>query len=315
MLDCGESGSTLRFLLPVAAAIGGEFTFEGRGRLPQRPLGELLAALGAGGVRASAAHLPLTLSGRLAGGEYSLPGNVSSQYVTGLLLALPKCGGGSVKLTTPLESSGYVDMTVSSMKKFGINVISGENRYIVPENSTYISPKRLSAEGDWSNAAFFLIAGCEVTGLDPASVQGDRAIVSAMSEIRAAAEPVIDLRDTPDMLPALAVFAALGDKRVTFTGAARLRIKESDRLKTVCGLINALGGAAEETEDGIRVSGTGLKGGEVSASGDHRIAMAAAIAGSMAESETILHGAEAVNKSYPGFCEDYKMLGGRYDVI
>lgn len=312
LLDCGESGSTLRFLMPAAAAVSDRPRFTGRGRLPERPVGELLAALRENGVASSSERLPFTLTGRLRSGEYRLPGNVSSQYITGLLLALPAVGGGRIRLTTRLESASYVDMTVASMAKFGVSVTREKDGWTVPA-ARYISPGGVEAEGDWSNAAFFLAAnylggGVSVTGLDPESVQGDRAVIENLAKLRRG-EP-IDLTNTPDMLPALAVAAAFTDGDSVFTGAARLRIKESDRLKTVADLINSLGGEARETPDGIIIRHRPLTGGRVSAHGDHRIAMAAAIAGAYSSAPVVLEGAEAVNKSYPGFWEDFKKLGG-----
>ena len=314
-IDCGESGSTLRFMLPVVTALCERAEFSGRGRLPERPIKELIAALEGGGVRFSSDRLPFSTEGLFRGGLISIPGNISSQYITGLLLALPLTPeGGEVRLTTPLESASYVRITLRAMSHFGVKPLVGIDRWTVPAGARYVSPLKAEADGDWSNAAFFLAAGVDVTGLDPDSPQGDRVILNQLRSIRRN-DAVISLADTPDSLPALAAAAAYSGGKTVFTDASRLRLKESDRIKSVREMLEALGGRAEETADGLTVYGTGLRGGTVSSSGDHRIAMAAAIAGAYASDETVVCGAEAVNKSYPGFWDDFRKLGGIANVI
>ena len=305
-LDCGESGSTLRFMLPVAAAISDSTTFVGRGRLPARPIGELKSAMESHGARFSAERLPFTVSGRMSGGLFTLPGNVSSQYITGLLLALPLLGGGEVRLTTPLQSASDVDMTRRAMAKFGVRVDN------LAASGAYRSPGRVIAEGDWSNAAFFIIAGAEVTGLDPASPQGDRVIYDNMAKLDRG--ETVDLTDTPDMLPALAIYAAMhcGGE---FSGIERLRIKESDRILTVKSMINSLGGAARDLGERFSVESQPLTGGICECANDHRIAMAAAVGASFGTEPSVICGGECVNKSYPGFWDDFRLLGGRFDVL
>ncbi|MBQ4426447.1 MAG: 3-phosphoshikimate 1-carboxyvinyltransferase [Oscillospiraceae bacterium] len=305
-LDCGESGSTLRFMLPVAAAICERASFIGRGRLPERPIGDLRTAMEAHGAHFSADRLPFAVSGGLSGGAFSLPGNVSSQYITGLLLALPTVGGGEVRLTTPLQSASYVEMTKRAMGKFGVNV----NGLAV--SGSYRSPGAVIAEGDWSNAAFFIIAGASVTGLDPASPQGDRVIFENLARLDRG--ECVDLTDTPDMLPALAVYAAM-HRGGSFTGIERLRIKESDRIMTVKNMINSLGGAARDHGERFTVEPQPLTGGRCDSASDHRIAMAAAIGASLGTHTSVICGGECVNKSYPGFWEDFRLLGGRFDVL
>lgn len=334
-LDCGESGSTLRFLLPVAAALSEKASFAGRGRLPERPISDLAGAMKAHGVQFSAEKLPFSTAGRLAGGDYCLPGNVSSQYITGLLLALPLTQeGGRIHLTTSLESAAYVDMTVFSLGRFGVEVKTTSDGWsAAPQH--FISPGAIIADGDWSSAACFLTAGAiggkvTVTGLDTRSTQGDKAVLDILRAFGAAVstdgnavtvthQPLracdVDLKNIPDLLPALAVLAAFSRGTTRFTGGARLRIKESDRLKTVSAMINALGGDAEETADGLIVRGKPLTGGTVSAENDHRIAMAAAIAAAFSAGDVTITGAEAVNKSYPRFFEDFSQLGGTVHVI
>jgi len=313
--DCFESGSTLRFLIPLAAALGAATRFTGRGRLPERPLGPLVGALTAHGCRFDGgSKLPFTVSGRLSGGEFRLPGDVSSQFITGLLMALPLAGGGKILLTSPLESAGYVRMTVSAMAHFGVPVRSIDGGWAVPAGR-YHSPGALMVEGDWSSAAFFLAAGAKVTGLDEASAQPDRAILSMLKAFHAPVR-TLDVRETPDLLPILAAVAATTPGETRFTGAARLRIKESDRLRAMAEGIRGIGGDAVEEADGLIVRcERPPAGGEADAAGDHRIAMALAVAATRCRGPVILCGAEAVNKSYPAFFDDFRRLGGRADVL
>ncbi|MBQ8623287.1 MAG: 3-phosphoshikimate 1-carboxyvinyltransferase [Oscillospiraceae bacterium] len=335
-LDCGESGSTLRFLLPVAAAVADKAKFVGSGRLPERPIGELMNAMKAGGVDFSADKLPFEISGRLKAGRYTLPGNVSSQYVSGLLMALSVTEGESeIVLTSPLESASYVKMTLASLDIFGGKAYETEFGYKIEGKKHLTSPKRVLADGDWSNAAFFIGSGVinketTVTGLNESSVQGDKkvikmlemtgaeiscengAVTSQKSELCGAR---IDLTDTPDLLPILAVVATQATGATEFYGAKRLRLKESDRLQTVADMITSLGGKAEVLPDGLMVYPATLTGGRVDGCNDHRIVMAAAIAAAVCKEETVILGAEAVNKSYPGFFEDYKILGGVAEAV
>ncbi len=312
--DCRESGSTLRFLIPLSAALGAKTRFSGSGRLPERPLGPLVEALIAHGCAFDAGKLPFILSGKLSGGLFQLPGDVSSQFITGLMMALPLVGGGRIKLTSPLESAGYVRMTVSAMARFGVPVQEKPDEWEVPR-ATYRSPGMLKIEGDWSNAAFFLAAGADVTGLDEVSAQPDRAI-RAMLTAFDASDRTLDVRETPDLLPILASIAAVTPGETRFTGAARLRIKESDRLKTMAAGIRAIGGEAEEQPDGLIVRCVKPPaGGAVDAAGDHRIAMAFSIAATRCLGPVTIRGAEAVRKSYPAFFEDFVRLGGRMDVL
>lgn len=335
-LDCGESGSTLRFLLPVAAAVSENVSFVGSGRLPERPIGELVDAMKANGAQFSSDKLPLCVSGELKAGKYTLPGNVSSQYVSGLLMALAVTEGESeIVLTSPLESASYVKMTLSSLEIFGATAYETERGYKVIGKKKLCSPKRILADGDWSNASFFICSSAingetTVSGLDMNSVQGDKKVLDMLKSFGASVKTQngavtvsrselrgtkIDLTDTPDMLPIMAVVASQADGKTEFCGAKRLRLKESDRLQTVANMINSLGGAAEVLPDGLTVYPKKLSGGVVDGCNDHRIVMAAAIAAAVAQGETVILGAEAVNKSYPKFFEDYAALGGSFDAI
>ncbi|MGM9521082.1 MAG: 3-phosphoshikimate 1-carboxyvinyltransferase [Oscillospiraceae bacterium] len=335
LIDCNESGSTLRFLLPVAAALCDKSSFTGSGKLPQRPIGELVSAMSEHGVSFSSGSLPLEISGRMTGGQFSIPGNVSSQYISGLLMALPLAGGGEIRLTTKLESAAYVDITISAMERFGINVARTESGFAVPAGKLYNSPGEISAEGDWSNSAFFLTAGAlgaslSVSGLCPDSVQGDRAVIDVLCRMGAKTldSPLgisvgkgrlsgctVDVSEIPDLLPVLSVAAAFCDGETRFINGARLRIKESDRLSSTAALISSLGGSVKEQPDGLIIKGKALTGGRVDGFNDHRIVMSAAIAGAFCKEDVIINGAEAIRKSYPTFFDDYRALGGTADVI
>lgn len=336
LIDCYESGSTLRFMLSIAAAGGVSCTFSGRGRLPERPLGELTALLRSHGVNCSADSLPLNIEGKLEGGVYKIRGNVSSQYISGLLMALPLCEKESeIVLITPLESSGYVEMTVSVLEKFGIEIIKTQSGWRVPAPQKY-QPREYTVEGDWSQAAFFLAAGAmggniEISGLKADSKQGDRRIFDILSEMGADISISgglvickasrlhrvnINASQIPDLVPILAVLLAFSDGEGKITNAERLRIKESNRLyATVCGLNNT-GIAARESEDGILFpQKADFAPCEINGFGDHRIVMAFAVAAAYAKGEITIAGAQSIDKSYPDFWEDYKSLGGKANVI
>ena len=319
VIDCGESGSTLRFLLPVIAALGIETTVRMHGRLPERPLSPLWEELEAHGAALSRPTADtLLVQGQLRPGEYTLAADVSSQFISGLLFALPILGGGSVlHLTGTLESGSYVEMTLRALKKFGIDWAATEDGYVLSAGGTYVSPGDANVEGDWSNGAFWVVADricggtLNILNLDPASPQGDKAVEAASLRI-AAGSAVIDCRDIPDLVPVMSVLAAVSPGQTRFINAGRLRIKESDRLATTAALLTALGGQVEELDEGLVVTGRSrLTGGEVDSANDHRIAMSAAIAALACTEPVILHGAQAVNKSYPAFWTDYARLGGR----
>ena len=341
VLDCRESGSTLRFLIPVAAALGRTVTFTGHGRLPERPIGVYLGCLPQHGVCCeTAGSLPLTISGDLTPGVFSLPGNVSSQFVTGLLLALPLLGGNSrIVLTSPLESASYVDMTIRIMRAFGVTTESTENGWFVAGRQQYRPAPGFRIERDWSQAAFFLAAGMlggpvQIRGLEPYSCQGDRAaedlfrrfgtelswengILTARAGVCPENVPDIDASQIPDLVPILAAGAALlPGVRTVIRRAERLRLKESDRLSAIANGLNRLGAHIAELPDGLEIFGRkALRGGTAEGCGDHRIVMALAIAALRSESETVITDAQSIRKSYPDFFRDYNRLGGKaYDM-
>ncbi len=323
-LDCGESGSTLRFLLPLAARLhpGSQIRFEGHGRLPERPNTALTQAMRLHGVEVSADFLPIEVQGNLTGGVYELPGNVSSQFITGLLMALPTWNEDSeIRFTTKVESESYIDLTISAMKVFGLRVDRTEQGYFIPGGQVIHAPDTVRAEGDWSNAAFFLAAGflgneVEVTNLDRNSAQGDRAIVRVLEELKQPGGHIVDAADIPDLVPILSVAATQAAGTTEFVNAGRLRIKECDRLSAMHQCLSALGADVTETKEGLIVrGGRKLTGGTVSSFGDHRIVMSMAVAATVAEGPVTICGAQAVAKSYPTFFEDYQALGGDVRVL
>ena len=345
-LDCGESGSTLRFMLPVACALGADATFTGSRRLGERPLSPLTNELMAAGCTLEGlGGLPLKATGRMRPGRFELPGNVSSQFISGLLLAAPLLDGDTeVAVTGELESRPYVDLTVHVLAAFGVRVDIEEGAtpgglpltVFRVARQGYRTPGAIAVEGDWSNAAFWLCAGAmgrhsvTVRGISPSSIQGDRAVNAALmlfgarGQRNARAATIrpdrlrgieLDAHDVPDLVPALAAVAACSDGATRFTGCSRLRLKESDRLATVAEELSNLGACAR-VEGGVLVieGRERLAGGTVDSHGDHRIAMMAAIAAVRCDGPVQIQGAEAVGKSYPAFFEHYRLLGGDVEL-
>lgn len=313
VLPCHDSGSTLRFLLPVAGALGVDATFQLEGRLPQRPLSPLWEEMERMGCTLTRpTECTIRCQGKLNSGVYTISGGVSSQFITGLLLAFPLISGESqLEITGKLESAPYVAMTLKAMEQFGVMV----QNFSVAGNQHFISPGTVTVEGDWSNGAFFLAAkalgsNVTVTGLRSDSPQGDRAAAELLPGLEK--KLIIDAADIPDLVPILAVTAACKQGAV-FTNIGRLRLKESDRVESVKEMIIALGGTAESDAETLTVQGTGLHGGTVDARNDHRIAMSAAIAATACRENVIILGAQCVEKSYPRFFEEYRKLGGRYE--
>lgn len=338
-INCFESGSTLRFMVPVAAALGIDALFTGEGRLPQRPIKELTEIISSGGVKCSGDALPLEINGKLIAGEYKIRGDISSQYITGLLLSLPLCDGDSkVELLTPLQSKGYVDITIGVMEDFGVKVTPTENGWIIKGNQIY-TPREFTAEGDWSQAAFFLTAAAlnkeseiAVKGLNPLSKQGDREIFDILDRFGADIKwnngkvickgnelnsLKIDASQIPDLVPILGVLIAFSKKQGEIFGAERLRIKESDRLYTLCDGLLKLGFKVHETDGGIIFSSGSHGTGECKIKGynDHRIVMAMSVAALYYGYKVTIDDAQSIEKSYPRFFEDYNSLGGKADVV
>ena len=319
VMDCGESGSTLRFLIPVALALKGEGKFTGHGRLMERPQQPYIDLFREKGIAWRQEGGVLTVSGRLEPGEYRLRGDVSSQFVTGLLYALPLLDGPSeIVLTTPLESRGYVDMTLDALARFGVQAgFDGADTLHVPGGQTYRHTDA-ALEGDYSQAAFFFAANAlggqvEILGLNPRSVQGDRVIVEQCRQLARPGWVELDVSQCPDLVPPLAAMAALRAGETTaLVNAARLRMKESDRLSSVTQVLTALGADIEEGADSLTIRGvdTLAGGAAVDSHNDHRIAMMAAVAATRCAAPVTVRGAECVNKSYPNFWRDFAALGG-----
>lgn len=323
-IDCNESGSTLRFVLPIAAALGIDSIFHGKGRLPQRPIDIYKRELSRHGVTFRTENMPYEISGKLSGGVYEIEGNVSSQFITGLLFALPLADEDSeIIMTSRLESKPYVDITVDILERFGISVIETENSFIIKGGQRY-TPYDEQVEGDYSQAAFFFAANAlgshvDIQNLKSDSVQGDKAIIDIIKNTITNGKIKsyrADCSDIPDLVPILSVLGAYGSEASVIYNAERLRIKESDRLAACADMLNNLGGKVTVTPDGLNIKPTsGLHGGVVDSFGDHRIVMAAAIAALCCDGDVIIKGAEAAEKSYPRFFEDYTMLGGKAYVI
>ena len=310
-LNCCESGSTLRFMLPIAGALGVDATFQLAGRLPQRPLSPLweeMERMGCTLTRPTANTI--RCQGQLRWGDYSIDGGVSSQFITGLLFALSLLDGDShLQITGKVESRPYIDMTEKALEMFGVDPrrLGGQK---------FHSPGTVNVEGDWSNGAFFLAAqalgnSVTVSNLDTNSPQGDRAVAEFLPLLEDRC--TISAADTPDLVPILAVVAG-AKKGAVFTDIQRLRLKETDRVATVCAMLQALGAKAEATETTLTIYPAPYHGGTVDATGDHRIAMSAAIAATVCSEPVTIIGADSVNKSYPKFWDEYNRLGGKYEL-
>lgn len=313
-LHCRESGSTLRFMLPIVAALGVDATFVMEGRLPYRPLSPLWEEMERCGCTLSRpTETTLRCTGRLIANNCSIAGNVSSQFITGLLFAMALTPGKShLSVTGKIESKPYIHMTQDVLKLFGI----AAEDFTVISSLPFTSPENITVEGDWSNAAFFLAATAignevKVTGLNRESCQGDSAVSSVLLQLQQV-DTVVDAADIPDLIPILAVVAGAMNG-ATFTNIQRLRLKESDRVATVCEMLTQLGAKTETTEDTLRVYPGQYHSCTIDSAGDHRIAMAAGIAATVADGPITITGAHCVSKSYPAFWDDYRYLGGQYE--
>ncbi len=339
VLDCGESGSTARFLMPLAAAFYDEVRLVGHGSLPSRPFRVLCDVLNEHGVTTTSDFLPIGMRGRITSGIYRIPGDVSSQYISGLLFTLPLLSGkeSRIELLTPLESGGYVDMTMAVLRSFGIRIEVLPDGFRIPGGQTYgLSPEmgsRLVAEGDWSNSAYLLCMGAvggriSLTNLNLESIQGDRAILDCLrtmgADVMTGTDSVTvgrrpmtgidtDVRNIPDLVPALAVAAAFAEKDSCFRNVKRLKIKESDRLSEILKVLSAIGasGHVVDMDDDLDLCVSPIKRAPdyvlIDSANDHRIVMAGVIAAAGLSCPVTIRHAEAIAKSYPGFfdvCRD-----------
>ena len=338
-LNCNESGSTLRFLMPLVSVLGIDATFKGSDRLSERPFSPLKEEMEKKGVTFHTDNkFPLHLTGQLQSGEYEIAGNISSQFITGLLMALPLLNGDSIiKVIPPVESKSYIDITISVLRQFGIEIEEKENLYIIKGNQKYISPAEITVEGDWSNASFFLCAGAlgekgvTVTDLDINSPQGDKKILDILSTMGADVTisgneitvkknqlkgVTVDASDIPDLVPIISVVATACDGDTRIINAGRLRLKESDRIKSVIKMLSSVGADAEEADDGIIIhGGKVLTGGIVNGYNDHRIVMSASVLSMLCEKDIVITDGNAVEKSYPDFWDCFNKMGGNANVI
>ena len=324
-INCNESGSTLRFLIPLATLFEGKTRFTGQGKLGTRPLDtyeEIFSKQGLHYRPSNTDELDLTVEGSLRPGIYDVRGDVSSQFITGLLFTLPLLEAESeIRMTTPLESEGYVDLTLSMLKTFGINIdFDKEKQVFRVEGNQVYRAQNTTVEGDYSQAAFFLSANAldnsvEVNGMNPASLQGDRDIIAILEQLNdgASDERTIDGSQCPDIIPVAALVAALSDGRTTFTNLERLRIKESDRLEAVQKELARLGADIEIDGDALLIKGTAILKGNATvwSHKDHRIAMMLAVASTVCEKPIIIRDTECVAKSYPNFWDVFEQLGGK----
>ena len=326
-IDCFESGSTLRFLIPIAAALGVNATFTGKGRLPERPITSYVRELSKNSISFNYNNsMPFSINGKLQGGEFHLEGDVSSQFITGLLFALPLLDADSkVIMTSPLESKPYVDMTIACLNDFGIEINETNDGYFIKGKQKYL-PKNLTVEGDYSQAAFFFVANAignniQIDNLFQKSLQGDKKIIEILKEIgynntNSLDCFCIDATDIPDLVPILAVLGCFCNGTSKIFGASRLKIKESDRLLAISSVLNSIGGKITPTDDGLIIEPINeFIGGITDSFGDHRIVMSLAIAATRSTNPIIIQNADAVNKSYPSFFKDYIKLGGIANVI
>ena len=338
--DCVESGSTLRFLMPLVSALGMDSTFNGQGRLPERPISPLKEEMEKKGVVFhTESDFPIRFTGKLQAGEYEIAGNISSQFITGLLFALPLLEGDSkIKIVPPIESKSYLDITISVLQKFGIEIQEAENMYIVKGNQKYVSPEEITVDGDWSNGAFFLCAGAlskdgiTVSGLDVNSPQGDKKVLEILRRMGADVTvdgkditvkknrlfgTIMDARDMPDLVPIISVLGACCEKGTThIINGSRLRLKESDRIQSTFNMLDRVGVAVSETDDGLVIwSDNEMVGKVIDSCNDHRIVMSAAILSCECSLPVDIKDYKAVEKSYPHFFEDFNSLGGNANVI
>ena len=341
IINCKESGSTLRFLIPLGILSNEKIIFTGSGKLVERPLDPYFKIFDEKGIGYKTfndkINLPLEICGNLKSGTYSLVGNISSQFISGLLFALPLCDGDSViEITTKLESESYINLTLDALKKYGIEIINeNHKRYIIKGNQKYKNIET-SVEGDYSQGAFWLVAGAlseniKSIGLGFGSIQGDQKIVDILKKMNVNLKiseneiisiesktrgTIIDGSDCPDIIPILTVLASVSEGVTKIINSERLRYKECDRLTAIATELNKIGADIQELSDGLIINGKkSLKGGKVSCWNDHRIAMSLAIASIKCSEKLILRGTECVEKSYPEFWKDFVSLGGKIEEI
>lgn len=334
--EAGESGSTLRFLLPVAAALGTQTEFKTEGRLSERPIKELAEAMRKHGAEITVSGKSFFVNGKLQSGKFDIDGTVSSQYITGLLFALPCLSGDSeINIEGKAVSENYINITLDVLSRFGVKIEKTANGFFVKGGQTFRSPESITAEGDWSSAAFFAV-GAALSGkinlenVNLASTQGDKVVVNILKEMGAEITETatgltvlkrelracsFNAENCPDLVPVMAVAAAAADGVSEISGVSRLRIKESDRLAAIIKNLSAVGIKSETDGETLKIYGGKIKGGSALSFGDHRMAMSAAIAATVSDGAVTVDDMDCTAKSYPSFLEDYKATGGRYEII
>ena len=333
IIDANESGSTLRFLIPIAMVIGDKITFTGRPGLSRRPLEPYFNIFKEKGIKYSYNNspLPLEIENKLTSGVYNIRGDISSQFITGLLFSLPLLEGDSIlNITAELESKGYIDLTLAILKKFGIEIINNSYRSFIIRGGQKYKPTEYICEGDYSQAAFYLCmnalgSNINIANMNSNSYQGDMKILEdlramgssysfnnrVLANTMAIHNTSIALNNTPDLGPALAALMSLTPGRGMLINASRLRLKESDRIASMEEELSKLGIMVSSNADTLFISGSDrIAGGELWSHNDHRIAMALSMLAIKSSGDIIINEAECVNKSYPGFWEAFKSLGG-----
>ena len=343
-VQCNESGSTIRFLIPVGITSTNELIFDGKGKLVDRPLDSYYKIFEEQGLKyeTTVGKLPLTVNGKLKAGNYEIDGNISSQFITGLLYALPLLDGDSkLIINKNLESKGYIDLTLEILQLAGIEIKNNDYKSFEIKGNQSYKPFDYTVEGDYSQVAFWIVAGIISANRDNEvkclhvnknSLQGDREIIEIVTRMGANLEifddyvivkpsktkgTVIDISQCPDIAPILTVLAALSEGETRIINGERLRIKESDRITSIKTELNKLGANVAEEGDSLIIQGVqGFTGGvTVSAWNDHRIAMSLAVASSRCEKEIVLEEAESVRKSYPHFWDDFVKMGGEIEIV
>ncbi len=337
-IDCVESGSTIRFLMPLVTLPGEEVTVTGRGRLVERPMDTYYKMFDKQGIKykTTDGNLPVTIEGKLEPGTFEMRGDISSQFITGLLFTLPLLYGDSnIVVTTELESKGYVDLTLEMLNKFDIEIENKDYKEFTIKGNQKYNAHDYKVEGDYSQVAFWIVGGLlngeiKCNNIDLDSLQGDKVVLDIVEEMNGDIEvkddyviarksetkgAIIDASECPDIIPVLSVLASVSKGTTRVINGKRLRIKESDRLNSTATIINMMGGNVEELEDGLIIKGVDkLKGGvTIDSYGDHRIAMALGIASSICEEPIVITNSHVVSKSYPNFWEDFVKVGGKID--
>lgn len=324
-IDCLESGSTLRFMIPIAAALGVSAEFTGKGKLPTRPIAPFISELSANGITFESTEMPYHITGKLRAGTFRIAGNISSQFISGLLFALPLLDGESeIIITSPLESRPYIDLTIACLKTFGVEILYFNNTIVVKGNQKF-KPTTMEVEGDYSQAGFFLVSnmlGSEIklTNISAKSMQGDRAIVDIIGDMVSYKNTYtcfdIDSTHIPDLVPILTVLGCFADGISHIRNCHRLRIKESDRLEAITAVLNSIGADIRIVNEGLVINGVkSFSGGVCDSYNDHRIAMSLAIAAQRCTEPLTITNSECVAKSYPAFFDDFRSLGGEFDVV